>query len=154
MQREVKQGAARGARGAAAVCRWRWLIWWLEKQVCRSSWNGSSPYFYAEIIIVAFPTQEIANRELTGKEDSAPITSHPPPQHQEGRSRRIKGRCGGDSWQSWGGSTSLHCLPTFCWLQLPKIVQRGLRNKFYYLNFGLCISTLFRLDQSSIRKKK
>lgn len=110
----------RGKRGAAAVCRWRWFIRWLEKQVCSSSWNGSSPYFYAEIIIVAFPAQEIANRELTGKRDLAPITSHPPnpapPQHQERGGSKIKGRCGGDSLHSWGWSTSFHCLPTFCWL--------------------------------------
>lgn len=106
-----------GARGAAAVCRWRWFIRWLEKQVCSSSWNGSSPYFYAEIIIVAFPAQEIANRELTGKQDLAPKTSHPPPPPASGAGgSRIKGRCGGDSLQSWGWSTSFHCLPTFCWL--------------------------------------
>lgn len=81
-----------GARGTAAVCRWRWFIRWLEKQVCRSSWNGPSSYFYAEIIIVAFPAQEIANRELTGKQDSAPITSHlPTPSIRSGAAAGSKG---------------------------------------------------------------
>jgi hypothetical protein len=48
-------------------------------------------YFYAEIIIVAFPTQKIMNTELTMNQDSTVVTSNHPALGTEWKTGRIKG---------------------------------------------------------------